>query len=119
MSNCLIFPPVESLNGALLAVEPGVKDDDVIEVDRIVWVSGISRGAGDGFADGVGVCGAEVGARREEEERLFGEELGGIGEGPGEPAGREPLPLDYPGIGMLRVGALFRTASYSWAALCV
>lgn len=119
MSNCLIFPGAESLNGKLLAVEPGVKDDDVIEVDRIVWVSGMSRGAGEGFTDGVGACGAEVGASREEEERLFGEELRAIREAPGEPGGREALPLGSLGVGMLRVGALFRTASYSWAALCV
>jgi hypothetical protein len=119
MSNCLIFPPAESLNGKLLAAEPGVKDDDVIEVDKIVWVSGMSRGAGDGFIDGVGACGAEVGARRDDEERSFGEELRAIAEALGEPGGSEPSPLSSPEFGMLRDGALFRTASYSWAALCV
>jgi hypothetical protein len=50
---------------------------------------------------------------------LFGEELRAIREAPGEPGGREALPLGSLGVGMLRVGALFRTASYSWAALCV
>jgi hypothetical protein len=36
MSNCPAFPPAESLKGKLLAAEPGVKDDDGIEVERIV-----------------------------------------------------------------------------------
>lgn len=117
MSNCPAFPPAESLKGKLLAAEPGVKDDDGIEVERIVWVSGMSRGAGEGFVAKAGVCGAEVGASKEEVERLLGEELRIAGEAPGEPGGLELFPLDSPELGTLREGALFRTASYSWATL--
>jgi hypothetical protein len=94
-----------------------VKDDDGIEVERIVWVSGISRGAGEGFVDRTEACGAEIGASKEEVERLLGEELRIAGEVPGEPGGLELLPLDSPELGTLREGALFRTASYSWATL--
>lgn len=117
MSNCPTFPPAESLKGKLLAAEPGVKDDDGIEVERIVCVSGMSRGAGEGLVDKAEACGVEVGASREGVERLFGEELSIVGEAPGEPGGLELLPLDSPELGTLREGALFRTASYSWATL--
>lgn len=77
----------------------------------------MSRGAGEGFVDKAGVGGAEVGASKEEVERLLGEELRIAGEAPGEPGGLELLPLDSPELGTLREGALFRTASYSWATL--
>lgn len=117
MSSCPTFPPAESLKGKLLAAEPGVKDDDGIEVERIVWVSGMSSGAGEGFVDKVEGCGVEVGASREGVERLLGEELRIAGEPPGEPGGFEVLPLDSPELGTLSEGALFRTASYSWATL--
>lgn len=130
MSNCLSFsfPPFpegvrESFNGKLLAAEPGVSEGAIVDVEGTVWVMGMSRGAGYGFVDGAEVddAGAGAGGCKEDEERLLGEGERAERAMAGEPGGWDPLPP----IGVvLRPGlsedaAALRTASYSWAALCV
>jgi len=44
-----------SLKGKLLAVDPGVNEGGIVDVESMVWVIGMSRGAGDGFVDGAEV----------------------------------------------------------------
>ena len=80
MSNCLSFsfppPPAEprvSFSGKLLAVDPGVNEGGMFDAESMVWVIGISRGAGDGFVDGAEVDDVDGGGSREDEDRLFGE----------------------------------------------
>lgn len=100
MSNCLSFsfPPFPggaraSLKGKLLAVEPGVNEGGIVDVESMVWVIGMSRGAGDGFVDGAEVDGAGAGDSKEDEEWLLREgervEERAV---TGEPGGWEPLP---------------------------
>lgn len=125
MSNCfsLSFPPLpvglrESLKGKLLAVDPGVSDEGMV-FESIVCVEGMSRGAGDGFMDGLGVGGAETDGCREG--GMFGEsemlELSKVG----EPDGPVALPLARPASSSCKSGgtafAPLRTASYSCKAL--
>lgn len=95
MSNCLSFsfPPFPaSLKGKLLAAEPGVNEGGIVDVERIVWVIGMSRGAGDGFVDGAEVDGAGAGESKEEEEWLLGGGTRVESAVTGEPGGCEPLP---------------------------
>lgn len=78
-----------SLKGKLLAVDPGVNEGSIVDVESMV---GMSSGAGEGFDDGAEVDGAEVGESKEDEEWLLGE--GGRLERamPGEPGGWDPFP---------------------------
>ena len=110
----------ESFKGKLLAVDPGVNEGAIDDVESMVWVIGMSRGAGDGFVGGAEVDDAGVGECKEDEERLLGEGERVERAMAGEPGGWDPLPP----IGVvLRSGlstdaAALRTASYSCAALC-
>lgn len=61
-----------SLKGKLLAVDPGVNEGGIVDVESMVWVIGMSRGVGDGFVDGAEVDGAGAGGSKEDEEWLLG-----------------------------------------------
>lgn len=108
-----------SFSGKLLAVDPGVNEGGIVDVESMVWVLGISRGVGDGFVDGAEVDDVGAGESKEVEERLLGEGER-VDEGmAGEPGGWALAPMGV----VLRSGistdaAALRTASYSWAALC-